>query len=178
MLGIFMAIIGFLLIFITLYLVLREIRREAEVKFKPDASFYDGMERIDDEVLRLRNEIDGMGESFYELVDGLSDRLNDLKREVSTLKKREVAEEKKLEEIVFDATRNVRKSDSYHKYEMNDYKEKTLTEVKEDRVFPEQKVRRLITKLHSQGKTSAEIAKEVDKGIGEVELILKLLKKR
>lgn len=177
--GIFMVIIGFLLIVTTLYLTLKEVRREAEVKFKPDASFYDGMERVDDEVLRLRNEVEGMNESFYEVVEGLNDRLNDLKREMGIMKKNESNRVRAQEsEILFDVTDNVRKSDSYHQYEMKDHKNRNLDTVKEDRVFPEQEVRRTILDLNSKGKTSSEIAKEVDKGIGEVELILNLLTKR
>lgn len=179
MVGIFMVILGFLLIVATLFLTLKEVRREAEVKFKPDASFYDGMERVDDEVLRLRNEVEGMNESFYEVVDGLNDRLNDLKREIGIMKRNEIyIKTTKESEIVFDVTDNVRKSDSYHQYEMKDHEERSLDSVKEDRVFPEQEVRRTILDLNSKGKTSAEIAKEVDKGIGEVELILNLLMKR
>ncbi len=46
---------------------------------------------------------------------------------------------------------------------------------KEVQVFPEQSIRKQIMELHHQGKTPFEIAKEVDRGTGEVQLILNLL---
>jgi len=179
MFGLFIAIIGFVLISIALNLTLKEIKREAEVKFKPDASFYDGIERIDDEIQRLRDEVDGMNESFYEVVDSLNDRLNDYKRELTVIKKNKVLITNSVEtNQIMDVTEDVRKSDTYHQYEMENHAIKSPKSVKEARVFPEQGVRKKIIELNNQGKSPSEIARVVEKGIGEVQLILNLLGKK
>lgn len=179
MFGLFVAIIGFLLISMALHLMLKEIRREAEGKLKPDASFYDTIQRFDDEVERLRDEVDGMNESFYEVVDSLNDRLNDVKLKVDILHNTQIQKAKEKEtEVMIDVTNSVRKSDVYHQYEMEDHISKNPGLVKEAPVFPEQGIRRKIIDLSKQGKSASGIAKEVDRGIGEVELILNLLGKR
>lgn len=183
MIGLFIAIAGFILISVTLYLILREFRREAQVDFIPDASFYETLQNMDDEIERLREEVDGMNESFYVLVEDLNDRVNDLKRQLHVHEKNEQSTKhhKKVEveetQVKLDITQEIRKSDAYHSYEMARPAKRTPASIKDVQVFPEQEERREIMNLYEAGKSVYEIAKEVNKGIGEVQLILNLLGK-
>jgi len=177
MFGILIAMSGFLVVALTLYLILKEFRRGAQVESKPDASFYDTIQNVDDEIERLREEVDGMNASFYEVVDELNDRVNKLKRsfEVHQTVDNEFVSKETNEKLEVDISLDVEKTSSYHTYEKVSTQEKKTKKFKEVQVFPEQSIRKQIMELHHQGKTPFEIAKEVDRGTGEVQLILNLL---
>lgn len=176
MFGLFVAIVGILIIGITLYFTLKEFRREAKVELQPDASFYETIQNMDDEILRLRSEFDGINESYYLIVEELNDKIKNLQRKLEAHEALEIKETKKFEsEIEIDVSREVKKNNSYHTYEMPTEKTEFTKEV---HPFPDQAIRREIVRLFHSGLTAPEIAKEVNKGIGEIDLILNLLGKK
>ncbi len=153
------AVIGIVIVVFSLNQLIREIRK-AGIPNMEDQSFSDTYYKLLNRVDQLGENLDDINQTFYESTERLEKRIEVLERKTTKMENtKKPTREPFMEQVGAHMPEGVTER---------------VVQVAESRTSDEARMAQEIRKLLHEGKDSQQVARELNLGVGEVELIRRL----